>query len=264
MLLAGLVVLYLAVVAYMYVRQRAFLYFPDTRHPVAAEANVPGLREVQLTSADGLHLLAWYVPPAPGQGVVLYFHGNGGNIADRADRMAMFAHANYGVLMPEYRGYGGNPGSPSEAAFLQDAEAALRFLVGEGLADTSIVVYGESLGTGVAVALASGRNMQALILDAPYTSIIAVAAKLYFYLPVRTLLKDRFDSLARIKDVRAPLLVIQGAHDKVVPPALGQELFARASEPKQLWTDPDGNHSDLLERGAFKVVLDFLAEHNPR
>ena len=263
-LIALLVVLYLALAAYLYIQQRSFLYFPDARRPVSAEAGIPELREVQLTSADGLHLLAWYVPPpARGRPVILYFHGNAGNIADRTDRLAMFARANYGVLMPEYRGYGGNPGSPSEQAFIADAEAALFFLHGQALDDPAIVVYGESLGTGVAVALAAKRQFQALVLDAPYTTIAAVAAKRFFFLPVQQMLKDRFDSLSRIGDVRAPVLVIQGAHDGVVPPALGRALFANAPEPKELWTDPEGGHSDLLERGAIKVVLDFLEKHVP-
>lgn len=264
MLLAVLVGLYLALAAYLYVQQRSFLYFPDARRPVAAEAGIPELREVQLTTADGLHLLAWYVPPTQVRSVILYFHGNGGSIAARKDRLAMFARAGYGVLMPEYRGYGGNPGSPSEQAFFADAEAALFFLHGQAFDDPAIVVYGESLGTGVAVALAGKRQMQALILDTPYTTIAAVAEKRFFYVPVDLLLKDRFDSLSRIGDMRAPLLVIQGAHDRVIPPALGRALFDAANEPKELRIDPDGNHSDLLERGALNVVLDFLAKHGPR
>lgn len=263
MLLALVVVLYLALAAYLYVRQRAFIYFPDVRRPVAADTHIQGLREVVLTATDGLHLLAWYVPPAPGGSTVLYFHGNGGNIADRAQRLAMFVNAGYGVLMPEYRGYGGNPGAPSEEALLRDAQVALEFLHDQSLDDMAIVIYGESLGSGVAVAVAGGRPLQALILDAPYTSIGAIAAKQFFYMPVSWMLKDTFDSLSRITDVRAPLLVIQGARDGVIPPALGRQLFDKASEPKALWTDPEGNHSDLLERGGLKVVLDFLAQHGP-
>ncbi len=263
MLIALLVGLYLALALYLYLQQRSFLYFPDGRRPVAADAGIPGLRDVQLTTRDGLHLLAWYVPPAPGRPVILYFHGNGGNVADRAARMAMFVAADYGVLMPEYRGYGGNPGSPSEQALIADAEVALAFLHGEALDDAAITVYGESLGTGVAITVTGNRLIQALVLDAPYTSIAAIAAKRFFYFPVRWMLKDHFDSLWRIGDVRAPLLVIQGARDGVIPPALGKALFAKAYEPKEIWTNPDGNHSDLLERGGIEVVLDFLTKHGP-
>ena len=263
-LFALLIVLYLVLAAYLYIQQRSFLYFPDARRPAVADAEIPELREIQLTTAEGLHLLAWYVPPpSPGRPVVLYFHGNGGNIADRTGRIAMFARANYGVLMPEYRGYGGNPGSPSEQAFITDAEVALSFLHREAMDNQAIVVYGESLGTGIAVALAEKRLMQALVLDAPYTNIAAVAEKRFFFLPVRWMLKDLFDSLSRIGNIRAPVLIIQGERDGVIPPALGRALFAKAQEPKELWTDPDGNHSDLLERGAIKVVLDFLEKHGP-
>jgi len=263
-MLALLVGLYLVLAAYLYVRQRSFIYFPNTVRPTVSNVSVAGLREVALDAPDGLRLLAWYVPPSKNKPVVLYFHGNGGTIADRADRLVTFARAGYGVLMPEYRGYGGNPGTPSETAFFSDAEAAMDFLEREGTAESSVVVYGESLGTGVAVSVASRHQVRALVLDAPFTSVAAIAAEQFFFLPVKWMLKDHFDSLSRIGDVRAPLLVIQGARDRVISPALGRHLFDSANEPKELRTDPEGNHSDLLERGAIKTVLDFLEKHAPQ
>jgi uncharacterized protein len=255
--------LYLGVAGLLYAYQRDFLYYPDTRRPVGVLAGVASLREVEIVTSDGLQLLAWYVPPPQGRPVVLYFHGNGGNISNRAFKLSRFTDGGFGVLMPEYRGYGGNAGQPSEVGFTADAEAALTFLEKESIASNRIIVYGESLGTGVATRVASEHDVAALVLEAPYTSITAMAAAQFPFLPVRLMLHDRFDSLSRITQVRAPILIMQGAHDQVVPPALGRELFAAAPEPKEFWATPEGGHDDLFDFGAAEAVLDFLSRRIP-
>lgn len=255
--------LYLGVAGLLYAYQRDFLYFPDAQRPVATPANVPTFKEVELVTADGLRLLAWYVPPPEGRPVLLYFHGNGGHLGYRWYRLSRFAAAGYGVLMPEYRGYGGNEGQPSEAAFFADSHVAMAFLQKEGFSPDRIVVYGESLGTGVAAQVASEHEVAALVLEAPYTSITAMAARQFPFLPVSLLLKDRFDSRSRITRVRAPILIMLGERDQIVPPALGQELFAVAPEPKEFWSSPDGGHDDLFSFGADEVAIDFLQRRVP-
>jgi len=255
--------LYLGVAGLLYAYQRDFLYYPDSRRPVGVLAGVASLSEIEIVTFDGLRLLGWYVPPPEGRPVVLYFHGNAGSISNRAYRLSRFADAGFGVLMPEYRGYGGNAGQPSEVGFAADAEAALTFLEKEGIASKRIIVYGESLGTGVATRVASEHEAAALVLEAPYTSITAMAAAQFPFLPVRLMLHDRFDSLSRIAQVRAPILIVQGARDQVVPPALGRELFAAAPEPKEFWSTPDGGHDDLFDFGAAEAVLDFLSRRIP-
>ena len=252
------IALYLGVAGLLYAYQRDFLYFPDVQRPIATPANIPSFKEVELVTADGLRLLAWYVPPPEGGPILLYYHGNGGNLGYRWYRLSLFASSGLGVLMPEYRGYGGNEGQPSEAAFYADADVAMAFIETEGIAPERIVVYGESLGTGVATRVASEHQIAALVLEAPYTSIAAMAAGQFPYFPVRLMLKDRFDSLSRIEQVRAPILIMQGERDQIVPPALGRELFAAAPEPKEFWSSPDGGHDDLFGVGADEAVLDFL------
>jgi fermentation-respiration switch protein FrsA (DUF1100 family) len=166
-----------------------------------------------------------------------------------------------GILMPEYRGYGGNPGEPSEDGFVRDAEAALTFLKREGLAPDRIIVYGESIGSGVATRVASERPVTAVVLESPFTSLTAMAARHYPWLPVGRLLQDRFDSASRIGRVRAPLLVLQGGRDTIVPPEMGRALFEAASEPKELWSAPEADHNDLYAFGAGAAVLAFLRRH---
>lgn len=254
--------LYLGVAGLLYVYQRDYLYFPDVQRPVAL-AGVSSLREIELVTSDGLRLLAWYVPPPEGKPLLLYFHGNGGNIGYRASRLSRFADAGLGVLMPEYRGYGGNEGQPSETGFYADAMAATDFLQAEGFGAERIIVYGASLGTGVATRVASEHEFAALILEAPYTSITAMAVRQFSNMPVSLMLIDRFDSLSRIAQVRSPILIFQGELDQIVPPALGRELFAAAPEPKEFWSVPEGGHDDLYSYGAAEAVLDFLRRHVP-
>ena len=158
--------LHLGFAGFLFAYQRDFLYLPDVQRPVGRLAGVPSLKEIDLVTADGQRLLAWYVPPPEGKPVLLYFHGNGGHIGYRAYRMSLFAEAGLGVLMPEDRGYGGNEGQPSEVGFFGDADTALAFLQKEGISPDRIVVYGESLGTGVATRIAGENQVAALVLEA--------------------------------------------------------------------------------------------------
>jgi uncharacterized protein len=255
--------LYVGLTALLYFTQRDYLYFPDERRPTVSTAAIAFLTEVELVTSDGLRLLAWYIPPPQGRPVVLYFHGNGGNIAYRAPRLLQFARAGLGVLIPEYRGYGGNAGEPTETGLYLDAVTAMDFLDMGGISSDRTIVYGESLGTGIATRVASQHNVAALVLEAPYTSITAMAAQHFSFLPVSLMLKDRFDSLSCIAQVHAPVLVIQGERDQVVPPALGRELFAAAPEPKEFWSAPEGGHDDLYGYGAAETVFRFLKRHVP-
>jgi len=252
------VIAYLAVLAYLYVFQRQLLYFPDASRPRLGILAQLGVREVQLTTADGLSLLSWYLPAHEGRPMILYFHGNGGNIGHRADWVQRFAHEGYGVLMLEYRGYGGNPGRPTEAGFYADSRAAFDFLRHDGIGAGRVVLYGESLGSGVAVYLAATQEVGGLILESPYTSVAAVAQYHYPYVPAALLVWDRFDALSRIHQAKAPILVLRGGRDAIVPDRFSQALFDAAPEPKESWFAPDAGHEELAGFGALDAVVDFL------
>lgn len=249
---------YLMVLAYLYVFQRQLLYFPDQSRPQLGALAGLGVREVQLTTADGLSLLAWYLPAPAERPVILYFHGNGGNIGHRAERLQRFARDGYGVLMPEYRGYGGNPGQPTETGFYRDARAAFDFLEREGVTAGRLVLYGESLGSGVAVYLAATQQIGALVLELPFTSVAAVAQYHYPFVPAALLVWDRFDLLSRIGQVKAPILVLRGGNDAVVPGRFSQALFDAAPEPKENWVAPEAGHEQLEGFGALDAVVVFI------
>src|SRR5579883_736303 len=158
---------YGGIVGGLYVCQRRLLYHPCTMRPVLGDLAADGVDAVEITTADGLGLLAWYRPPSPQRPVILYLHGNGGHIGYRAERLRRLAREGYGVLLAEYRGFGGNPGQPSERGLVIDAEAAAAFLASEGIAPARTVLWGESLGSGVAIHLAATRAVAAIVLEAP-------------------------------------------------------------------------------------------------
>ena len=248
---------YAGVLALMYVFQRSLMYFPDRARTPPAAAGLPQAEEVTLTSADGERLIAWYVPPQGDKPLVIYFHGNGGALNLRADRFRWLTTDGFGLVGLSYRGYGGSSGTPSETGFLLDASAAYDFAAARYPAGR-IVLWGESLGTGVAVALAAERPIGGLILDAPFSSAADIGASAYPFIPVRWFIKDPFRSDERIGKVRAPLLVLHGEQDRIVPIRFGEKLFELGNEPKRMVRFPLGDHVDLDDHGAAEAARAFL------
>ena len=250
---------YVLVVAGCAAFQRSLLYFPASELPPRSAVGAEHMREVHLDTDDGLSLISWYAPAQSGQATIVYFHGNAGSIANRMHKTRAFTAAGYGLLLVEYRGYGGNPGSPTEDGFYADARAAYSFLHdSEDFHPSAIVVLGESLGTGVAVWLAHNRPVGAVILEAPYTSIPDVAQRAYFFLPARPLVRDRFDSLSRIAEIAAPLLIVHGERDSVIAVDFGRTLFDAAREPKEAHFLEGAGHNNMPDFGLVEIELDFL------
>jgi len=249
-------------VALMYVAQRALMYHPEALRTPPAAAGLFDVQELVLDTADGEKVIVWYMPPRRDLPLVLYFHGNAGSLRNRANRFRALTGDGYGLVALSYRGYGGSTGSPSEVGMIADAQAAYAF-AGARVPTERIVVFGESLGTGVAVALAATQRIGRLILEAPFTSAIDIGARAYLFLPVRLLMKDPFRSDQRIAKVTAPLLVLHGERDGVVPITLGERLFALANEPKRFVRFPAGTHVDLDQHGALDAVRSFIAPTLP-
>ena len=253
-------VCYVGLVAVMYLAQRALMYFPYAARMAPADADFPQAREVDLTAADGVRILAWTVPPKPGKPVVLYFHGNGGSVAHRVPRFRKLVDDGTGLVALSYRGYGGSDGKPTEDGLIADGRAAYDFARAT-YPDAKIVLWGESLGTGVAVALAGEKDVAAVILEAPFTSAADVAFSAYPFIPVRLLMKDQFRSDERIGKVTAPVLVMHGARDRIVPFRLGERLFALANEPKQFVRFADGGHEEIHRYDHLAAARAFIAQH---
>lgn len=248
---------YMALVALLFSQQRRLIYHPFVERISAPEAGLAGFEDVVLPTEDGEKLVGWWKPPAPGRAVLIYFHGNAGSLINRRDRALMLTGDGRGLLMVSYRGYSGSTGSPSETGLKRDAEAAYRHLA--SYAPGRIVPYGESLGTGVATWLASRRPVGGLVLDAPYSSLTDVARHHFWFLPVGLLLRDRFASVDVIGAVKAPVLMLHGDRDAVIPLALGERLFEAAPEPKRFVTLPGVDHVGTLESGGLAQVRAFLS-----
>ncbi len=256
---AAVVVAYIAVCTVMYVMQRSLVFPKLAGHVTAVEAGFPEAQEVALHTSDGERLVAWYVPPKPDKPLFIYFHGNGDTLNWRVGRDRKLVADGSGLLAVSYRGYEGSTGSPSEDGMHLDAAAAYAFAADHQIGPDRIVLWGQSLGTGVAVWLAVERKIKALVLESPYTSVADVAAMNYPLLPVRWLLKDQFHSDWLISKVTAPVLVFHGAKDETVPISFGQRLYNLVKAPKCFVRFPLGGHDDLDDGKIVASIRGFIA-----
>jgi fermentation-respiration switch protein FrsA (DUF1100 family) len=250
---------YVLIVGVLYVFQRSLLYYPTATRISPAEAKMPEAQEVVLATSDGEKLIAWHVPPRGDKPVVIYFHGNGEIVAWGAWRHRATVADGTGLIALNFRGYGGSTGTPSEVGLHRDAQAAYAFAA-ERYAPRRIVLWGVSLGTGVAVRLASERPVGKVTLESPYSSVAEVAASKFPWVPVQWLIKDPLRSDERIGAVHVPLLVMHGALDDVVPIRFGERLFALANEPKRFIRYDKAGHNDLDAHGSSAAARAFIAE----
>ncbi len=249
----------------VFIMQRSMLYPAARQAPDIAAAGVSGIRVVTTETADGLKLNHWYRPPVDGQAPVLVvFHGNAGHLGDRVPKLAELLEAGFGMLFAGYRGYSGNPGRPTEDDLTADARLLLDWLAAQGIAPQRTVLYGESLGTGLAVKMAAERPVAAVVLESPYTSIAEVAQVHYWYLPAKWMILDKWNSMDHIGQIGAPLLVIHGARDRTVPVRYGRRLFEAAPDPKEMLVLDRADHNDLYDSPQVpERIVDFLQRHLP-
>jgi uncharacterized protein len=223
----------------LYAAQRKLVFPPLGPHISAKAAGFPEAQEMLVPTSDGEKLIAWYVAPKGDKPLVVYFHGNGDTLSWRTNRDRLLVADGTGLLAISYRGFEGSSGNPSETGFHLDADAAYEFAASR-VPSNSIVLWGHSLGTGVAVQLAAERRVKALILEAPYTSVADIAAMRYPFVPIRLLLKDQFRSDLRISHVTAPVLVLHGELDDIIPIQYGRRLYELAHNPKRFMSFPKG------------------------
>lgn len=248
-LLIGAVALYGLILVLGMSVQRRLLYRIDPVHVTPLQAGLPDVQELRIEAPDGVSVVAWFGRAKAGQPTLLYFHGNGGSLGTRTPRIARFMAEGWGVLMMTYRGYGGSTGSPTERNNVEDGVRAFDRLLELGLKADDIVLYGESLGSGVASAVAIRRRASGLVLDAPFTSIPDVAARAFWYLPMHLIMRDRYETWRIIDKIEMPLLILHGTKDATVPVEMGRELARRAHEPKTFAELPRAGHSDIYVEG---------------
>jgi len=242
---------------------RNFVYLPDRTRIDPKEAGLQGVEEVTFKAIDGTKLIAWYRPARGSKPTLLYFTGNSGNAANRAGKIKTIAADGYGVFMLNYRRYGGSEGWPSEPKIAADAVSAYDCLRGLGVAPRDIVAYGESLGTAVATRLALQRHIEALVLEAPFTSIVDVGQRAWKGLPLGLIMADQYRTIDRIGEVKVPLFIFHGGRDEIIPLAQARRVFHTANEPKSFSLLPAAGHNDLFDRGAWERARGFLEALRP-
>ncbi len=258
-LIRDLAIIYLLLLGLVFLFQRRLQYFPDASPvPIPRGDKYRDLQEVRLVSTDSLSLWAWHWPGRHATSL-LVLHGNGGHRGYRLEWIEDLHALGWGILILDYRGYGGSSGTPTEEGLYHDAETAANWLKQNG--KQKLVYLGESLGCGVAVELATRQPPAGLILQSGFSSAVEVAAQAYPYLPVRWLMKDRYESTAKMAKISCPVLVIHGERDSLIPVRLGRALYEAAREPKEWWVVTGADHNDLSQVGGqeyLRKIEEFL------
>jgi uncharacterized protein len=256
------IVFYMGLLATLFIQQRSMMYLPDTTNPSPSTSSVPEMTEIQILTRDGKHNEAWmYFPDDASAKVVVMFHGNASNVGGRAEKARHFIDAGYGFVLTGYRGYGGNIGEPDEDGLYEDARAVMKDLTVErGISPSRIVLYGESLGSGVATKMAAEYpDVAGLVLEVPFDSALDVARARYWYVVgLGVLMRDQYRSDQRIGKLKMPKLIIAAGKDEVIAPRHAKHLYMLASEPKKFIEIPGGSHNNLYDFGLADQIIGFI------
>jgi len=253
--------IYLFACTYMYMAQESLIFKP-TNETESVESVFPGASEFFISTPQGNNLQTWYKPAKAGKETLIYLHGNAGNLSTRGRLIDILSNDDRGLLIFSWGGFGQSSGKPSETGFYTDARAVFDWLAKEqNLNSTDLILYGESLGTGVAVQLATERDFKGVMLAAPYTSIAQMAAEDYPWLPVNLLLKHRFDSIDKIQQVDVPVVIMHSTDDDTIPYEQGVRLFEAATEPKRFMGFEDREHTRFRSEDIAQAIKWVLARN---
>jgi len=241
--LVSLVVLvYFLATLGLYIFQRSLLYHP-TENNYDGDRLTVNIEKVKIVTEDNIDLLAWYHNKDINKfKTILYLHGNAGSLENRIHKINHFEDMNINFLLLSWRGFSGNKGEPTEQGLYQDARSAVKWLIKQGVFEENIIIYGESLGTGVTTEIAQNKNFAGIILESPFTSMVAAGKSKYPIFPIRLLLKDRYESDKKIKNIKSPVLIMHGEQDNIVPFWMGEKMFQLANEPKYSYFSKYDDH----------------------
>ena len=257
--LSSIFLAYLIIALFTYLYQRKLLYHPSENNYTGDEIQFE-YKEVFIEVDKGIKLKSWFLEKDLKKNkTILYFHGNAGDLTNRIHKLNELKKLNVNILIISWRGFSGNEGKPTEKNLYHDAKKSVEWLNNSGIENKNIVLYGESLGTGVAVELGQDNSFSGIVLESPFTSI-ADAAKIYYpYLPVDLLIKDRYDSLKKIKNIIIPILIMHGKKDDVVPFDMGVELFEKANQPKFSYFSENDDHMMEFNDQMINALRKFLS-----
>ena len=257
-----LVFIYFSILLLLFFFQRNLLYHPSENNYSDDELTVL-IEKVKIKTQDNIDLLSWYhKKDSNNYKTIIFLHGNAGSLQNRIHKINHFENMNVNFLIIAWRGFSGNKGSPSEKGLYEDAKSAVRWLKQKGLKEEDIIIYGESLGTAIAVEIAQNSNFAGIILESPFTSMIDAAKNKYPIFPIRFLLKDKYESDKKIKNIKSPLLIMHGEVDKIVPFWMGENIYNMANEPKYSYFTKYDNHMMKYDESFIIVIKKFIESLN--
>ena len=258
----GILVIYGSVLIILYIFQRSLMYHPDENNYFGDKLEVK-IEKVKITTSDNIDLLGWFHKKDLKKfKTILYFHGNAGKLENRIHKLNHFKDMNVNFLIIAWRGFSGNKGRPSEEGLYTDGASAINWLKEKGLKEEDIIIYGESLGTGIATEITQNKNFAGLILETPFTSMIEAAKNFYPYIPVGLILKDKYENNEKIKNINIPVLVMHGEADQIVPFFMGKKMYEKANEPKYSYFTKHDNHMMEYDENLVKTLSSFLKSLN--
>ena len=253
---------YILMLIFLYFYQRNLMYHPNENNYSDDQITV-NIEKVKVKTSDEIELLGWYhKKDLERYKTILFFHGNAGSIENRIHKLNHFQEMDVNFLIIAWRGFSGNNGSPTEKGLYEDGKSAISWLIDKGVKEENIVIYGESLGTGVATHLSQNKNFAGIILETPFTSMVDAAKNFYPYIPVSLLLKDKFDNKSKIRNINIPVLIMHGEVDQIVPYAMGKKMYEIANEPKFSYFTKHDNHMMEFDEKLLKALNSFLKSLN--
>ena len=255
------IIIYFIILFATYIFQRNLLYHPQENNYSGDQLRV-SIEKVIIKTRDNIELIAWYHKKNNNNKTILFLHGNAGSFENRVHKINHFKDMNVNFLLLAWRGFNGNKGSPSEKGLYKDARSAVDWLKFKGIEKNHIIIYGESLGTAVAVEIAQNKNFAGIILESPFTSMIDAGKNVYPYLPIRLLLKDKYESDKKIKNINSPILIMHGKVDNIVPFYMGEKMYELANQPKYSYFSEYDDHMMEYNEKLLKVLKDFINSLN--
>ena len=257
-----ILLIYLSVLVYLFFFQRNLLYLPNENNYSGDKIKVD-IEEVQIKTSDNINLLGWFHKKDLNKfKTIVYFHGNAGKLENRIHKLNHFKDMDINFLIISWRGFSENSGKPTEQGLYKDGKSAIDWLKNMGLDDKDIILYGESLGTGIAIEIAQNKNFAGLILETPFTSMIDAAKNVYPYIPVGLLLKDRYENDKKIKNINIPLLVMHGEEDQIIPFKMGKKIYEIANKPKYSYFTKYDNHMMEYDEKLVFALTSFIKSLN--
>ena len=256
----SIIFVYLIIISYMYLNQRKLMYLPSENNYLDDKISFE-YEEIFIPVDEKINLRSWFIKKNPNNKTLLFFHGNAGNLSNRTYKLNEFAKLDLNILIFAWRGFSGNDGEPSEFNLYNDSKRVIKWLNSKGIKNNSIVLYGESLGTGVAVELATSNIFNSVILESPFTSMTNAAKNFYPWLPIKYLIKDKYESENKIGNVKIPILILHGQKDNIVPFSMGKKLFDLANEPKEFYSTEHDDHMMTFDAKLVEKIKIFISKH---